>query len=223
VRALLVEDDARLLDVLGRGLRAQGYAVDTASTREDALWLARENPYDVGVIDVGLPDGDGIELCSTLRDDRRWFPILILTARQAIDDRVRGLDSGADDYVLKPFSFAELSARLRALVRREPVERPTSLLLGLLRLDPATHDVSIDGQPVDLSLREFALLEMLLRRAGQVVSRTEILEHVWDWAYDGTSNVIDVYVSYVRAELRRHAGAPEIETIRGVGYRLRAL
>jgi two-component system OmpR family response regulator len=220
VRALLVEDDARLLDVLGRGLRAQGYAVDTASTREDALWLARENPYDVGVVDVGLPDGDGIELCETLRTDRRWFPILILTARQAIGDRVRGLDSGADDYMLKPFSFPELSARLRALVRRVPAERPATLSVGELRLDPATHDVSIEGKPVQLSLREFALLELLMRRQGQVVSRTEILEHVWDWAYDGTSNVVDVYVSYLRAELRGHAGAPEIETVRGAGYRL---
>jgi two-component system OmpR family response regulator len=174
------------------------------------------------VLDVGLPDGDGIDLCATLRDQGVWASILVLTAHAEIRDRVRGLDAGADDYLAKPFAFDELIARLRALLRRAQVERPTVLVVGSMRLDPATRRVSVDGQPLPIAGRAFAILELLARRKGQLVTRAEIMEHVWDWAWDGVSNVIDVHISALRAILREAPGAPAIETVRGAGFVLDA-
>ena len=222
MRLLVVEDDARLADQLRRGFKAESYAVDCAGTAEDARWLATENDYDAVVLDIGLPDGDGYALCADLRAAGRWAPIVMLTARQAVPDRVRGLDVGADDYVLKPFSFTELSARIRALVRRGGHERPPVIRVGVLELDPAQLTVRLRGRPIPASVREFALLELLMRRADEVLTRAEIIEHVWDWAYDGTSNVVDWYVMTLRRRLGRAAGTPRIETVRGVGYVLRS-
>jgi two-component system OmpR family response regulator len=222
MRLLLLEDDIRLAGLLQRGLRAEGHAVDLAGLVEDGRWLATENPYDALIFDVMLPDGDGFALCAEIRRAGIWTPVLMLTARDAIGDRVRGLDVGADDYLVKPFAFAELTARLRALVRRGAPERPTILVAGTLTVDPATRAVEVDGRPLSLSPREHALLELFVRRAGDVLTRTEIIERVWDWAYDGTSNVVDVYVRYLRAKLAAHPSAPRIETARGVGYVLRA-
>jgi two-component system OmpR family response regulator len=222
MRVLLIEDDQRLTTALGESLRSEGYAVDVAGTAEDGRWMATEVPYDTIVLDVGLPDGDGIDLCAALRDEGVWAPILVLTAHAEIRDRVRGLDSGADDYLAKPFSFDELIARVRALLRRGQVERPSILTVGTMRLDPATRRVSVDRQPLPITGRAFAILELLARRKGQLVTRAEIMEHVWDWAWDGVSNVIDVHVSALRAMLREAPGAPVIETVRGAGFLLRA-
>jgi two-component system, OmpR family, response regulator len=221
MRLLLLEDDIRLAGLLQRGLQAEGHAVDLAALIEDGRWLATENRYDVLIFDVMLPDGDGFALCGEIRRAGVWTPVLMLTARDAVSDRVRGLDVGADDYLVKPFAFAELSARLRALARRGAPERPTILAAGTLTIDPATRAVEVDGRPVGLSPREYALLELFVRRAGDVLTRTEIIESVWDWAYDGTSNVVDVYVRYLRTKLAGHPSAPRIETARGVGYVLR--
>ncbi len=221
MRLLIVEDDTRLGGLLKRGLAAEGYAVDAVGTAEDARYMAIENDYDGIVLDVMLPDGDGIEVCHDMRAAGRWSPVIILTARDAVEDRVRGLDVGADDYLVKPFSFAELAARLRALVRRGAHERPSVIRVGAIELDPAARAIRIDGRELELTLREYSLLELLVRRAGQVLSRTEIIEHVWDWAYDGASNVVDVYVRYLRIKLGEGPGIPVIETVRGVGYRLR--
>ena len=221
MRLLLVEDDTRLAGLLLRGLRAEGYAVDVAATTEEARWLATENPFDVLIFDVMLPDGDGFTLCQELRQAGNWTPVLMLTARDSVNDRVRGLDAGADDYLVKPHSFAELAARVRALVRRGRPARPAVLSVGSLILDPATHGVRVDGRPVAVSAKEFALLELFMRQADRVLSRSEILDHVWDWAYDSTSNVIDVYVRYLRQKIGEGPGVPRIETVRGVGYSLR--
>ncbi len=221
-RILLIEDDERLTSTLAGALRSEGYAVDVASTAEDGRWMATEIPFDAIVLDVGLPDGDGIDLCATLRDAGVWSPILVLTAHAEIDQRVRGLDSGADDYLGKPFSFDELIARVRALLRRGQVERPSVLEVGSMRLDPASRRVSVASRPLPVTGRAFAILELLARRRGQLVTRAEITEHVWDWAWDGTSNVIDVHVSALRAVLREHPGAPTIETVRGAGFILHA-
>jgi two-component system OmpR family response regulator len=221
MRLLLVEDDDRLSDLLQRGLKAQGYAVDGVATAEDARWLATENDYDGLVLDIGLPDDDGYRVCADLRTAGRWMPILMLTARITVADRVRGLDVGADDYLIKPFAFAELSARVRALVRRGGQARPTVVRVGSLELDPARHQVSVAGRPLELSAREFAVLELFARRADDVLTRTEIIGHVWDWAYDGSSNIVDVYVRLVRRHLGDGPGIPSIDTVRGVGYRLR--
>ena len=222
MRVLLIEDDQRLTTALRESLRSEGYAVDVAGTAEDGRWMATEVPYDTIVLDVGLPDGDGIDLCAALRDGGVWAPILVLTAHAEIRDRVRGLDSGADDYLAKPFSFDELIARVRALLRRGQVERPAILTVGSMRLDPATRRVSVDRQPLPITGRAFAILELLARRKGQLVTRAEIMEHVWDWAWDGVSNVIDVHVAALRAILREAPGAPVIETVRGAGFLLRA-
>jgi two-component system, OmpR family, response regulator len=222
MRVLLIEDDRRLTTALRESLRSEGYAIDVAETAEDGRWMANEVPYDAIVLDVGLPDGDGIDLCSVLRDEGVWAPILVLTAHAEIRDRVRGLDAGADDYLAKPFAFDELIARLRALLRRGQVERPSVLIVGAMRLDPATRRVSVDGQPLPIAGRAFAILELLARRKGQLVTRAEIVEHVWDWAWDGVSNVIDVHISALRATLRQAPGAPRIETVRGAGFLLRA-
>jgi two-component system OmpR family response regulator len=222
MRVLLIEDDQRLTTALRESLRSEGYAVDVAGTAEDGRWMATEVPYDTIVLDVGLPDGDGIDLCAALRDGGVWAPILVLTAHAEIRDRVRGLDSGADDYLAKPFSFDELIARVRALLRRGQVERPSILTVGTMRLDPATRRVSVDRQLLPITGRAFAILELLARRKGQLVTRAEIMEHVWDWAWDGVSNVIDVHVSALRAILREAPSAPVIETVRGAGFLLRA-
>jgi two-component system OmpR family response regulator len=222
MRILLIEDDERLTSTLSDSLRSEGYAVDVAPTAEDGHWMATEIPFDAIILDVGLPDGDGIDLCAALRDAGVWSPILVLTAHAEIDQRVRGLDSGADDYLGKPFSFDELIARVRALLRRGQVERPSVLKVGSMRLDPATRRVTVGSRPLPVTGRAFAILELLARRRGQLVTRAEITEHVWDWAWDGTSNVIDVHVSALRAVLREHPGAPTIETVRGAGFILHA-
>jgi two-component system OmpR family response regulator len=221
MRVLLVEDDPRLSGLLQRGLRGEGYAVDISGTVDEGRWLAKENPYDALIFDVMLPDGDGFGLCRELRQAGNWTPVLMLTARDAVADRVQGLDAGADDYLVKPHSFDELAARVRALIRRGARERPAVLELGTLALDPATRTVIADGRRVELTAKEFALLELFMRHPGEVLPRREILDHVWDWAYDGTSNVVDVYVRYLRQKLGEAPGQPVIESVRGVGYALR--
>ena len=222
MRALIVEDEAKIAGLLRRGLGEEGYAADVAATGEEALWMAQATPYDAIVLDVMLPGADGFAVCRQLRDKGVWAPVLMLTARDAVGDRVAGLDSGADDYLTKPFSFAELLARLRALTRRGPAERPAVLEVGTLALDPATHRVRRGDVEVRLSTKEFALLESLMRRPGQVLSRLDLLEHAWDSAYENRSNVVDVYIRYLREKIDRPFGLDSIETVRGVGYRLRA-
>jgi two-component system, OmpR family, response regulator len=221
VRALVAEDERKMAALLRRGLVEEGYAADVARTGEDTLGMARETTYDVIVLDVMLPDLDGLSVCRALRASGVWTPILMLTARDGVADRVAGLDAGADDYLTKPFSFAELLARLRALARRGMGERPTVLEAGSLRLDPATRQVWRGDAVIELSAKEFALLETFLRRPGDVLSRLDLLEHAWDQAYEHRSNVIDVYVGYLRAKVDRPFGRQSIETVRGAGYRLR--
>ncbi len=221
MRILVVEDDSKMARLLEHGLQEEGYAVDVAPNGREAEWLGTEHAYDAVVLDVMLPDADGFEVCRRLRASGRWSPILMLTARDAVQDRVRGLDSGADDYLTKPFAFAELLARLRALIRRGADERPTVLGVGTLELDPATRRVQRGGVDVELTAKEFALLECLMRHPGEVLSRTSIIEQVWDFAYAGTSNVVDVYVRYLRDKVDRPFDTKSIETVRGVGYRLR--
>ncbi|MCI0581676.1 MAG: response regulator transcription factor [Chloroflexi bacterium] len=221
MKVLLLEDDVRLAGLITRGLRRDGHAVDTAGTIEDARWLAAESVYDVLVLDVMLPDGDGFSLCRELRSAGNWTPVLLLTARDAIDDRVRGLDVGADDYLVKPFAFAELFARLRALARRGTTERPNVLECGDLRLDPASRQVSVGGTSVPVVGREFALLEYFLRHENEALSRSRIIDEVWDWAFEGTPRIVDVYVRALRARLGDSPTIPRIETVRGIGYALR--
>ena len=221
MRALVVEDELKMAALLRRGLVEEGYAADVANTGEDALRMARSTAYDAIVLDVMLPGLDGFDVCRELRSSGVWTPILMLTARDDVLDRVAGLDVGADDYLTKPFSFVELLARLRALVRRGRSERPTVLQVGTLRLDPATRQVRRGEVPIELSAKEFALLETFMRRPGEVLSRLELLEHAWDDAHENRSNLVDVYVGYLRAKLDRPFGRHSIETVRGVGYRLR--
>jgi len=221
VRALVVEDEVKMAALLRRGLTEDGYATDVAKTGDEALWMARAAPYDVIVLDVMLPGRDGLTVCRELRESGVWAPILVLTARDSVQDRVGGLDSGADDYLTKPFSFAELLARLRAIVRRGAAERPAALEVGTLRLDPATRRVWRGDAEVALSVKEFALLETFMRRPGDVLSRLDLLEHAWDYAYENRSNIIDVYVRYLRQKIDRPFGVKSIETVRGAGYRLR--
>jgi len=215
---LLVEDELKMARALRRGLEQEGHSVDSAPDGDDALSRGVEFEYDAIVLDVMLPGRDGFSICRELRARDRWAPVLMLTARDAVEDRIRGLDAGADDYLVKPFAFGELLARLRALVRRGVSERPAVLTVGDVELDPAAHTVTRDGSLVDLSVREFSLLEFLMRHAGEVVSRTRILEQVWDVNYDSFSNVVDVYVGYVRRKLEQPFGRPFIRTVRGVGY-----
>ena len=222
MRVLIVEDEAKLAALLRRGLVEEGYAADVAATGEDALWMAESTPFDAVVLDVVLPGIDGFEVCRTLRQRGVWAPIVMLTARGAVGDRVTGLDAGADDYLTKPFSFAELLARLRALTRRGAGERPAIVEVGSLRLDPATHRVWRGEVEVVLSQKEFALLEVLMRRPGRVLSRLDLLEHAWDFAYENRSNVIDVYIRYLREKVDRPFNLSSIETVRGAGYRLRS-
>jgi two-component system, OmpR family, response regulator len=221
MRLLIVEDDVKMAALVRRGLAEEGAAVDVARTGEDALWMAAAAPYDAVVLDVMLPGIDGFETCRRLREDGVWTPVLLLTARDAVEDRVAGLDGGGDDYLTKPFSFAELSARLRALARRGQRERPAVLEVGDLRLDPATRQAWRGDEPVELSTKEFALLEAFMRRPGDVLSRLELIEHAWDFGYENRSNVVDVYIRYLREKIDRPFGVESIETVRGVGYRLR--
>jgi two-component system OmpR family response regulator len=210
-----------MASLVRRGLQEEGMVADVAVKGEDAIGLAGETSYDVVVLDIMLPGIDGFETCKRLRKEGIWTPVLMLTALDEVDNRVRGLDQGADDYLVKPFSFSELLARLRALVRRGPVERPTVLEVGKLRLDPATHEAWRDGTPLELSPKEFSLLETLMRRPGEVFSRFQLLEHTWDHHHEKRSNVVDVYIRYLREKVDRPFDVESIETVRGIGYRLR--
>jgi two-component system, OmpR family, response regulator len=221
MRILVVEDELKMASLIRRGLVEEGHAADVTPKGEDAVWMAEAHPYDVVVLDVMLPGVGGFETCRRLRNAGVWTPVLMLTARDAVDDRVAGLDAGADDYLTKPFSFAELLARLRALARRGGVERPAQLAAGDLVLDPATRRTWRAGTEIHLSPKEFALLEAFMRRPGQVLSRLQLLEHAWDFAYENRSNVVDVYVRYLREKIDRSFGTDSIETVRGVGYRFR--
>jgi two-component system OmpR family response regulator len=221
MRVLLVEDDLRMAAAVLRALRGEGMAVEVAPTGEAALRMARGTEFDAVLLDVMLPGIDGFEVCRRLRRAGVWAPVLILTARDAVDDRVAGLDAGADDYVVKPFSLAELLARLRALSRRAPVERPAVLEVGSLRLDPSTREVWRDGTEIALSTREFALLETFMRRPGEVLSQLALLEAAWDLGFEQRSNVVEVYVRYLREKVDRPFDVRSIETVRGAGYRLR--
>jgi two-component system, OmpR family, response regulator len=222
MRVLVVEDELKMAGLIRRGLLEEGHATDVASTGEDAIWMAQAHPYDAIVLDVMLPRLSGFDTCRALRNAGVWSPVLMLTSRDAVEDRVAGLDAGADDYLTKPFSFAELLARLRALARRGGVERPVSLEVGELRLDPAARRAWRGEDEIALSPKEFALLETFMRRPGQVLTRLQLLEHAWDFAYENRSNVVDVYVRYLREKIDRPFGADSIETVRGIGYRLRA-
>jgi two-component system OmpR family response regulator len=221
VRILVVEDDVKMAALLRRGLTEEGLSADVARTGDEALRRAAATEYDAVVLDVMLPGADGFEVCRRLREAGTWTPVLMLTARDAVEDRVEGLDAGADDYLTKPFSFAELLARLRALARRTAVERPAVLEVGDLRLDPATRQVWRGGTEIELSAKEFALLETFMRRPGLVLSRFQLLEHCWDYGYENRSNVVDVYVRYLREKVDRPFDRDTIETVRGAGYRLR--
>ena len=221
MKVLVVEDELKMASLLLRGFRTNGHAADVARTGEDAIWMAGAADYDAIVLDVMLPGMDGFETLRALRERGRWTPVLMLTARDAVEDRIAGLDVGADDYLTKPFSFAELLARLRAIVRRGPVERPTILEVGDLRLDPATRQAWRGSTEIELTAKEFALLEAFMRRPGEVLSRDHLLEQAWDMGYDNRSNVIAVYVNYLRDKIDRPFGASSLTTVRGAGYRLR--
>jgi two-component system OmpR family response regulator len=220
MRVLVVEDEVRMAALLRRGLREDGLATDVAVSGEDALWMARATDYDAIVLDVMLPGIDGFETCRRLRRADVRSPVLMLTARDGVEDRVAGLDGGADDYLVKPFSFAELLARLRALVRRAPGERPATLEVGDLRLDPAAHRAWRGETELALSAKEFALFELFMRRAGETLTRVQLLDGAWDMAFESRSNVVDVYIRYLREKVDRPFARNSIETVRGVGYRL---
>jgi two-component system OmpR family response regulator len=218
MRLLVVEDEQRLAAGLRKGLEAEGFAVDVVHNGTDGIWMARENPFDAIILDVMLPGANGYQVCRTLRSEGNWTPILMLTAKDGVWDEVEGLDTGADDYLAKPFSYAVLIARLRALCRRGAPPRPTVVETGDLRLDPASRRVSLGGQQIDLTRREFAILEYLLRHPDEVLSKRDILSHVWDFDFDGDPNIVEVYVRRLRTKL--HRDRPVIETVRGAGYRL---
>ena len=221
MRVLVVEDELRMAGLIRRGLVREGLSADVAEKGEDALWMSGAHEYDVIVLDVMLPGIDGFETCRRLRKNGIWAPVLMLTARDSVEDRVAGLDTGADDYLVKPFAFAELLARLRALARRGDSERPNVLEVGDLRLDPATREVRRGNQEIRLSAKEFALLETFMQRPGEVLSRLHLLEHAWDFAYENRSNVVDVYVRHLRRKIDEPFGRRSLETVRGAGYRLR--
>ncbi len=221
MRVLVVEDEERLAGLLARGLREEGYTADVAADGAEALWMANAGEYGAIVLDVMLPKVDGFEVCRRLRADGVWAPVLMLTARDAVDDRITGLDAGADDYLAKPFSFDELLARLRALIRRAPVERPAVLQAGDLRLDPAARRAWRGSKELDLSAKELTLLELFLRRPGVVLSRDQLLEGGWDMAFESRSNVVDASIRSLRQKIDRPFGTDSIETVRGLGYRLR--
>jgi DNA-binding response OmpR family regulator len=220
MRVLVVDDDARLVRTLRRGLEADGLAVDTAGDGIEAEWLATENAYDVLVLDVMMPGVDGVELCARLRRAGIWTPVLVLTARSDNEDVVRALDTGADDFLAKPFAYGVLLARVRALVRRAAPERPAVLTAGDLTLDPAGHTVSRGTTPIELTPKQFAVLEHLMRRAGQVVPKRELLEHVWDFGFEGDPNIVEVYVGQLRRRIDLPFGTTSLRTVRLVGYRL---
>jgi two-component system OmpR family response regulator len=222
MRVLVVEDERKLGELLSRGLREEGYTVDLAHLGEEALWKARAVEYGVIVLDVMLPGVDGFSVCRQLREGSIWTPVLLLTARDAVNDRVNGLDAGADDYLTKPFAFEELLARLRALTRRTPVERPTVLEVDDLRLDPASHRAWRGDVELSLSPKEFALLELFMRQPGIALSQHQLLDGAWDLSFSTTSNPVAVYVRYLREKIDRPFGRETIETVKGVGYRLRA-
>jgi two-component system OmpR family response regulator len=222
MRVLVVEDEKRLAAGLRNGLEAEGFAVDVALSGTDGLWMAQEHPYDAIVLDIMLPGINGYKLCETLREQRNWTPILMLTAKEGEWDEVEGLDTGADDYLTKPFSYAVLVARLRALLRRGARERPAVLEAGDLRLDPASKRAWRGEAEVELTARELALLELLLRRRGEVVPKREIIEHVWDYDFEGDPNIVEVYIRRLRNKLDRPFDRDAIETVRGTGYRLAA-
>jgi two-component system OmpR family response regulator len=218
MRLLLVEDDVKLVRALQRGLEREGYAVDVASTGDDALARAGASDYDALILDVMLPGPDGFSVCETLRRNERWMPVLMLTARTDVSDRIRGLDAGADDYLIKPFDFGELLARISALIRRGPSDRPPALRVGDLVFDASTRVVRRGGREIELTAREFAVLEALARNAGQVVPRARLLQDVWEEDPDVSPNIVDVYVGYLRRKLDRPSGPPLIRTVRGVGF-----
>jgi two-component system OmpR family response regulator len=218
---LVVEDEVRMAAMLKRGLEEEGYSIDLAADGTDGLWLGSENPYDAIVLDVNLPGIDGFEVCRALRERERWAPVIMLTARGEVHDRVLGLDVGADDFLAKPFSFGELTARLRALIRRGAPPRPVILQVGDLQVDPVARRARRGSVELDLSPKEFAVLELFARHPGELLTRTRILEHAWDFAYDGVSNVVDQYVGYLRRKVDKPFGRHDLETVRGAGYRLR--
>lgn len=220
MRLLVVEDAPKMSALLQRAFREDGYAVDVQASGNDAVWMASECDFDAVILDVGLPDIDGFDVCRQLRARARWMPILLLTARDGVPDRVNGLDAGADDYLCKPFEIEELRARVRALIRRQPGARPAVLAVGDLLLDPAARTVHRGDIPISLTAKEFAVLEYLMRHPEQVLSRGRFLEHVWDFTYDGDSNIVDVYVRNLREKIDRPFGRRSIETVRGAGYRL---
>jgi DNA-binding response OmpR family regulator len=222
VRVLVVEDEEHLAEGLRVGLEAEGFATDVATNGTDGLWMARENAYDAIVLDILLPGVNGYRVCATLRDEGDWTPILMLTAKDGEFDEAEALDTGADDFVTKPFSYVALVARLRALIRRGATERPAVLAAGDLRFDPGERRTWRGDQEVSLTAREMALLEFLLRRRGEVVSKIDILDHVWDGRFDGDPNIVEVYVRHLRNKLDRPFGRTSIATIRGAGYRLEA-
>jgi len=221
MRVLVVEDEVRMAGLLERALREEGHAVDVAADGPEGLWLATENAYGAIVLDVMLPGLDGFQLCRRLRQSGRWVPVLMLTARDAVGDRVRGLDAGADDYLIKPFSLIELAARLRALARRDDRSRPVILAEGDLKLDPAAKRAWRAAAELHLSPKEFSLLELFLRHPGHVLTRSQIIEEIWDFAYVGGSNIVDQYVNYLRRKVDVPFERHHIETVRGMGYRLR--
>jgi DNA-binding response OmpR family regulator len=220
MRVLVVEDETRLAEGLRRGFEAEGFAVDLAANGTDGLWLARENEYSVIVLDIMLPGLSGYRICDTLRSERNWTPILMLTAKDGEWDQVEALDTGADDYLTKPFSYAVLLARVRALIRRGAGDRPTVLEAGDVRVDPASKTVWRGESVIDLTAREFSVLEYLMRRKGEVVSKREVLDNVWDSDFEGDSNIVEVYVRHLRNKLDRPFEREAIETLRGSGYRL---
>lgn len=222
MRILIVEDEVKMASLMRRGMRDEGLAADVAITGEDAIWMAGATDYDVIVLDVMLPGINGFETCRTLRAGGIWAPVVMLTAMDGVEDRIAGLDGGADDYLTKPFSFAELLARLRAVTRRGPIEKPTVLITGDLRLDPASRRAWRGDTEITLSTKEFALLEAFMRRPGDILTRYQLLEQAWDYDYENRSNVIDVYIGYLREKIDRPFDTQSIQTVRGSGYRLRA-
>jgi two-component system OmpR family response regulator len=220
VRVLVVEDSAAMASVIRRGLQEEGFAVDVAADGTEGLWMAVEWDYDVVVLDAMLPGLDGFEVCRQMRAEQRWAPVLMLTARTAVDDRVAGLNAGADDYLVKPFALRELVARMQALLRRGTNSRPTVLECGDLTLDPVSRLVTRAGTEIELTAKEFAILELFMRHQGEVLTRTRILEHVWDMAFDPASNIVDQYVGYLRRKIDKPFGRDDLKTLRGAGYRL---
>jgi two-component system OmpR family response regulator len=222
MRILVVEDERRLASSLRAGLEAEGFAVDTAYDGPEGLWYAREHAYDAILLDIMLPGLNGYKVCETLRAEEIWTPILMLTAKDGDWDQIEALDTGADDYVTKPFSFQVLVARIRSLLRRGGPERPALLAVGDLVLDPAARTVTRAGAELSLTSRELSLLEFFMRRRGEVVTKSDILGHVWDYAFDGDPNIVEVYVGRLRRKIDRPFGRADLETVRGSGYRLRA-